>query len=170
MQTAIVFALSNFTLSFLVLGFVLGLIAYARSERGPGALAEAMLAYYLLCALGFSFLYNFVMHVFFQSIAAGNIGWQPSPFETEVGFASLGFAAVALLAFKGSYGLRVGAVAGPSIFLLGAAGGHVYQMIAAHNFAPGNAGIIFWTDIVVPLIGFALLALQRRYSSGSVVK
>jgi hypothetical protein len=35
-------------------------------------------------------------------------------------------------------------------------------MITAHNFAPGNAGIIFWSDIVLPLIGFALLWLQRR--------
>jgi hypothetical protein len=35
-------------------------------------------------------------------------------------------------------------------------------MITAHNFAPGNAGIIFWSDIFLPLIGFALLRLQRR--------
>ena len=34
-------------------------------------------------------------------------------------------------------------------------------MITAHNFAPGNAGIIFWMDIVVPLIGFALLTWAR---------
>jgi hypothetical protein len=162
MVAIIVFVLSNFPLSFLVLGFILGLIAYARGPKQPGALVEALFAYYLLSAIGFTFLYNFVMHVFFQSTAAGYIGWQPSPFETEVGFASLGFAAVALLAFKGSYGLRVGAVVGPAFFLLGAAGGHVYQMITARNFAPGNAGIIFYMDIVVPLVGFAFLYLQRE--------
>jgi len=161
MAAVIAFVLSNYPLSFLVLGFVLGFIAYARGPKRPGALVEALFATYLLSALGFSYLLNFVMHVFFQSTAAAYIGWQPSPFETEVGFASLGFAAVAFLAVKGSYGLRVGAVVGPSIFLLGAAGGHVYQMITAHNFAPGNAGIIFWMDIVVPLIGFAFLYLQR---------
>jgi hypothetical protein len=162
MTALITFIISNYPLSFLILGFALGLIAYARSPKGPGALVEALFATYLLSALGFSYLLNFVMHVFFQSTAAAYIGWQPSPFETEVGFASLGFAAVALLAFKGPYALRVGAVVGPSFFLLGAAGGHVYQMITAHNFAPGNAGIIFWMDIVVPLIGFAFLYLQRK--------
>jgi hypothetical protein len=161
MASLLTFIISNYPLSFLVLGFVLGLIAYARAPKGPGALVEALFATYLLCALGFSYLLNFVMHVFFQKTAAAYIGWQPSPFETEVGFASLGFAAVALLAVKGSYGLRVGAVVGPAFFLWGAAGGHVYQMIAAHNFAPGNAGIIFWMDIIVPLIGFAFLYLQR---------
>ena len=34
-------------------------------------------------------------------------------------------------------------------------------MIAAGNFAPGNAGVIFYTDI--PIIGFVLLWLQHRY-------
>jgi Family of unknown function (DUF6790) len=162
LASLLTFIISNYPLSFLILGFVLGLIAYARGPKGEGALTEALFAYYLLSAGGFSYLVNFVMHVFFQKTASAYIGWQPSPFETEVGFASLGFAAVALLAVKGSYGLRIGAVVGPSFFLLGAASGHIYQMITAHNFAPGNAGIIFWMDIVVPLIGFAFLYLQRE--------
>jgi hypothetical protein len=37
------------------------------------------------------------------------------PFEVEVGFASLGFALVAILAFRGSYGMRAAAVIGPDI-------------------------------------------------------
>ena len=45
--------------------------------------------------------------------------------------------------------------------MLRAAAGHVYQMITAHNFAPGNAGIIFWSDVLLPLFGFARLWLQR---------
>ena len=59
--------------------------------------------------------------------------------------------------------MRAAAVVGPSMFLLGAAGGHIYQMITAHNFAPGNAGIIFYTDILIPIIGFVLLGMQWRY-------
>jgi hypothetical protein len=56
------------------------------------------------------------------------------------------------------------AVIGIACFLLGAAGGHVVAMIKSHNFAPGNAGIIFYTDILLPIIGFALLWLAYRYS------
>ncbi len=66
------------------------------------------------------------------------------------------------LQLSGVYDLRLAAVLGPSIFTLGAAAGHINQMISAHNFAPGNAGIIFWTDILIPLFGFALLWLQSR--------
>jgi hypothetical protein len=50
----------------------------------------------------------------------------------------------------------------PSIFTLGAAVGHVVQMVSAHNFAPGNAGPIFYTDIIIPVFGFALLWLARE--------
>jgi hypothetical protein len=35
-------------------------------------------------------------------------------------------------------------------------------MVVAHNFAPGNAGAIFWTDIILPIVGFVLLGLYAR--------
>jgi hypothetical protein len=35
-------------------------------------------------------------------------------------------------------------------------------MITAHNFAPGNAGVIFYSDILAPVVGFIFLWLQRR--------
>ena len=77
--------------------------------------------------------------------------------------ASLGFSAVAFAAAFRSFDLRLAAILGSSVFLLGAAAGHVHQMVTARNFAPGNAGIIFYMDVIVPLIGFVLLALQHRY-------
>ncbi len=156
------FVLSNFTLNFLVIGLISSALAYLSKPhpRSRAQLVEALFSYFLLFSIGFSFLYNFVIHVFFGEMAARFIGWADSPFQTEVGFASLGFAAVGFLAFRGDRGLRIAAVIGPALFLLGAAGGHVYQMITTHNFAPGNAGVIFWTDILVPAIGFGLLYLQ----------
>ena len=41
-------------------------------------------------------------------------------------------------------------------------GGLLYQMVVANNFEPGNAGIIFYMDIGIPLIGFVFLWLQHR--------
>ena len=164
MSEFIGFVLGNFTLSFFVIGLVFSAasLAMARRPRTAPVVVEALLSWFLFFSIGLSFLYNFVMHVFFADMAAHFIGWANSPFQYEVGFASLGFAAVGLFAFLGSPGFRTAAVLGPAGFLWGAAGGHVYQMIAAHNFAPGNAGVIFWTDILIPVVGFALLYLQRR--------
>src|SRR5579875_1167236 len=158
MKAAIVFLLSNFTLTFLVIGLIAAALSLLRTRPlRPGAVVEAVFAWFLLFSIGLSFFYNFVIHVFFGGMAARFIGWADSPFQAEVGFASLGFAAVGFLAFRGSYGLRVAAVVGPALFLWGAAAGHVYQMIIASNFAPGNAGVIFYSDILIPLLGFVLL-------------
>jgi hypothetical protein len=43
---------------------------------------------------------------------------------------------------------------------------HVYQMVTAHNFALGNAGVIFCSDVLVPVIGLLFLWLQWRPASG----
>lgn len=164
MRDVIVFVLGNFTLTFFVLGLLASAIALWRTHRprSSAIVIEALFSYFLLFSIGLANLYNFVLHVFFGKMTAGFIGWADSPFQLEVGFASLGFAVLGLLAFKGSFDMRLAAVVGPACFLWGAAGGHVYQMITAHNFAPGNAGVIFYSDILVPVMGFIFLWLQRR--------
>jgi hypothetical protein len=162
----IIYALSNFFLTSLVIGLIAALLSWRFGRRRSGGILEEIFAFYLLFPIGISFLYNFVCHGFFGDMTARFIGWQNSPFQLEVAFASLGFAVVGLLAFRGSHGLRIGAVIGPALFLLGAAGGHVYQMIVAHNFAPGNAGAIFYMDIVIPVFGLVLLGLEQRRLRG----
>lgn len=171
MRDAIEFVLGNFTLTFFVLGLLASAIAlrHAPRPRHLGVVVEALFSYFLLFSIVLSYLYNFVFHVFFGELAASFIGWEDSPFQLEVGFASLGFAVVGLLAFKGSFDMRLAAVVGPACFLWGAAGGHVYQMITAGNFAPGNAGVIFYSDILVPILGFIFLWLQRRVGKERLV-
>ncbi|HUC19248.1 MAG TPA: DUF6790 family protein [Acetobacteraceae bacterium] len=166
-KATITFVMSNYSLSFFVLGLFVSLAAIARSGSPVDCplIVEKLLAWYVFFSIGIDNFYNFVMHVFFGRMSAAFIGWADSPFQFEVGTASLGFAAVGLLAAFRSYDLRLAAVLGPSIFTLGAAVGHLYQMITAHNFAPGNAGIIFWTDVFIPLFGFALLRLSRSSAS-----
>jgi hypothetical protein len=164
-RAAITFFLSNYSFTFFLIGLVVSLIAIMAS-RGGGvtrALAvEKLLAWYVFFSIGVDNLYNFVMHVFFGEMSARFIGWADSPFQLEVGVASLGFATVGFLAAFRSFDLRLAAIIGPGVFTLGAAIGHIQQMMTAHNFAPGNAGLIFWTDIFVPVFGFALLWLQHR--------
>ncbi len=162
-RTFIIAALSNFPLTFLIIGLIAAALslAFGGAPRPAQKIREEIFAYFLLFEIGFSFFYNFVMHVFFGHMAAHFIGWQNSPFQAEVGFASLGFSLVGLMAFRGSHGLRIAALIGPSIFLLAAAAGHIRQMIVARNFAPGNAGVMLYMDIIVPVIGLILLGLEH---------
>ena len=129
---------------------------------GQPVMIEKLLSWFVFWTVGVAYLYNFVFHVFFGEMAARFVGWTDSPFQLEVGTASLGFAAVGFLAAFRSFDLRLAAILGPGIFCLGAAAGHIHQMITAHNFAPGNAGVIFWMDILLPLFGAALLWLSRN--------
>jgi hypothetical protein len=150
---------SNRSLTFFVIGLIVSGIAITWSSKPVDRtlIVEKLLAWCVFFSIGIENFYNFVMHVFFGEMSARFIGWPDSPFQFEVGTASLGFAAVELLAAFRSFDLRLAAIIGPSIFTLGAAVGHVYKMVTAHNFAPSNAGIIFWTDIGIPLFGFVLL-------------
>ena len=166
MRDFIRFALGNFTLTFLIIGLIFSAAALARHPKpltGP-VIVEKLFAYFLLFSIGFGFFYNFVMHTFFGEMTARLIGWADSPFQQEVGFASLGMSLLGFLAWRGSRDLRLAAIVAPAPFLLGAAGVHVYEMVTAHNFEPGNAGVVFYTDILLPIIGFVLLWLQRKHA------
>jgi hypothetical protein len=48
-------------------------------------------------------------------------------------------------------------VIGTGVFLWGAAGGHMYEMIAEDNFSRNNAGNVLYLDILLPTANAALL-------------
>lgn len=157
-------AISNPALSIFNLGilFAIVVLLFKQKPLGEGTVVEVLFSYYLLFSIGINYLVNFILHVFFGKMIASFIGWADSPFQLEVGFASLGFAVVGFFAFRGSFGMRAAAVIGPAFFLLGAAGGHIYQMVKSGNFAPGNAGTVFWMDLILPVVGFVLLYLSHK--------
>lgn len=164
MKDLIVFLLSNYTLTLLIISIITATISLIvhKNNRKQTQTSKIIFAHFLLFNIGFSFLYSFIMHVFFGNMAAQFIGWADSPFQTELGYACLGFAVVGIISFWSSLGFRAATVIASSLFTLGAASVHIIEMITQHNFAPGNAGVIFWTDIFIPLIGFILLAFQYK--------
>ncbi len=156
-------------MTLLIIGLIAGWISLASKPkpRSMNVIAEAFLSYYMLFAIGINNLVNFVFHVFFGDMAAGFIGWAQSPFQAEVGFASLGIGIVGMMAFRAGLPFRVATYIPPAVFSLGAAGGHIYQMIAAHNFSPGNVGLVLPTDIILPVVGFILLYLSYKHPKTS---
>ena len=79
--------------------------------------SERILAYFIFFNIGLNNLYNFVMHVFYGDMAAKFIGWEQSPFQLEVGFASLGFAVIGLMCiFVKNLGFRTATVICPTFF------------------------------------------------------
>ena len=161
----ITLVVGNYFLTLLIIGLIAGFLSIINKPkpRSTNLIAEALLSYYMLFAIGINNLVNFVFHVFFGDMAARFIGWEQSPFQAEVGFASLGIGIVGVMAFRAGLPFRVATYIPPAVFSLGAAGGHIYQMIAAHNFSPGNVGLVLPTDIILPAVGFILLYLSYKH-------
>jgi hypothetical protein len=149
----IAYILNNFPAVCLLIAVLATFINYLFKKP----FLPSLLNNFLLYVVFIYYFYNFIMHVFLGDMVAHFIGWPQSPFQAEVGYASLGFALVGLYAYFRPYPAKVCAIVGPACFLWGAAIGHIYQIIHAHNFAPGNAGSVLYTDIIIPFIGFGIL-------------
>jgi hypothetical protein len=148
--------------------FVLAL-ALAALRRDHHSSAERFLAWLLLLPIGVSGLWAGLFHVFFPTVAAGLIGWHVSPYQFEVGMADLAIGVTAMVSFWRDLSFKAAAVCAASIFLLGDAVGHVREMLVAGNFAPGNAGVPFYMDVICPVLAIALLvaASRGRKSAGT---
>ena len=117
----------------------------------------------LLLSVGVQGVYTFVVHVFFPAYSAEHIGWAVSPFQFEVGIADLTVGVLGLIAFWSNFSFRVAAAIAAIVWYGGDAIGHVRQMIIANNYAPGNAGSWFWTDVLVPIVLIvSVLPVWRR--------
>jgi hypothetical protein len=113
----IAFVLGNFTLSFFVIGLVFSAVAITRAPKPRGAtvVIEKLLSWFVFWTIGVLYLYNAVFHIFFGKMAAAFIGWADSPFQFEVGTASLGFSAVGFLAAFGGFDRRLAAILGSNL-------------------------------------------------------
>ena len=91
-SSALIFVIGNYFVTFFVIGLIAAGISLFNKPKPlrSGEAGEAFFSYYLLFAIGINNLINFVFHVFLGDIAAKFIGWENSPFQAEVGFASLG--------------------------------------------------------------------------------
>ena len=153
----IAFVLENLPAFLLVSALII-----AGVSRDHEPTAARFLSWVLLLPIGITGLWAALFHLAAPARAAALIGWQTSPFQFEVGMADLAIGVTACLAFRRSLGFKAAAVIAASVFLLGDAAGHLYQMKAAGNFAPGNAGTPFFMDIVGPALGIVLLIAAWR--------
>ena len=155
---AIAFLLMNFTITFFVIGVLVAAIVVAVERPSKHEVISVFFSWFLFFAIGVTYVFNGIMHTVFGDMSAASIGWENNGFQAEVGFASLGIGIVGLMAFprRMPYSLTLAALVGPACFLWGAAGTHIVDIVTTGNLAPNNAGVILYTDILIPAIGLAL--------------
>lgn len=168
METLIRFVVSNYFAVFFIISLIVAWFKVKKSSRIESGknIYEIYLSEFMLYTVGWCNIVNFVFHVFFGEMSAGFIGWEDSPFQAEVGYASLGMGIAGIMSYKRDFSFRLAALIAPVIFYLGAAGGHIYEMVAYHNFSPGNVGLVLPFDIIIPLCGlFFAYKVSRSLSS-----
>jgi len=122
--------------------------------------------------LGFAFfsLRGFVGHTILANTVALDIGWETgSLFQTELAFYHLGLGVMAMLCLWKRDSLWVGIIYAKSIFLFGAAGVHIWDIIVNQNFSHGNTGtILFLNDLILPLVSIVLLQVYLKQRKNNI--
>ncbi|MFJ3392518.1 DUF6790 family protein [Leifsonia aquatica] len=153
--------IGNYMTTLFVVGLIVALIRVL-AHRGPRTvefISGTFLNSFVIWAVGVAQTVNFVMHSVFGDYAAKTIGWAQSPFQWELAVSSLGVGVMAFILGrrKAPFIGKAAIVLATVIFGLGAAGGHVYQMIVNHDYAANNTGLLLISDIVINLIGLAFV-------------
>ncbi len=95
-------------------------------------------------------------------MSAASIGWPAgNPFQSEVAVANLTIATLGILCYWIRGNFWVATVIAFSVQWLGAAVVHIRDIMVAANYAPNNAGLTLYLDILMPLILIALLVYYR---------
>jgi hypothetical protein len=144
------------------------LCAIIAVRRGPrpitfGFVVDRLLRYVLIFPLGVQSLWAFFCYVFVPEQSAAAIGWEPSPFQYEVGVANLGIGLASLYAAYAGFQARAAVAVMAMCFLGGAGIGHIRDIAIGGNLAPGNAGPILYTDFLTPIAILFLLFMSTRW-------
>ncbi len=155
MSQAAIWQLTMFILFILplILGLTHILLTKTRSKLRR---AHIMLSYTTAVYIAVEGTFFGLQQIFHPQMVAEFVGWSISPFIREVGMANLSYGILGLTSFWRRNSFRTATILGSGMFLFFAFIGHLYDIIVTGNFQPGNAGVIFFTDIFIPII-FAIL-------------
>ncbi len=153
-----------FILIFLLIALVgAGIhLVLQKQPRTGKRIVEIFLLWVLVVCVGVSGLFDFYGHAFRADEVARLIGWPTgNPFQFEVAIANLVFGILGILCIwiRGTFWYAAG-LAG-ALFGLGAAYGHIVQMVVYGDYAPNNAGLFLYSEIAVSLLILGLLLAYK---------
>jgi hypothetical protein len=148
------------SLLLLVLGLVVGAVHLFldKQPKTKARVAEIFLLWLLVISVGVLSILFFIGHTVFADASAASIGWPAgNPFQSEVAVANLTIGTLGILCYwiRGNFWLA--SVIAFSVQWLGAAVVHIRSILLSANYAPNNAGVTFYLDILMPVILIGLL-------------
>jgi hypothetical protein len=168
-------------LVFLVLALVVGAVRLYldKQPRTKGRVAEIFLLSFLVITVGIGHVFFFVSHTVFAEATAASIGWPAgNPFQSEVAVANLAVGILGILCYWMRGNFWTATAIGFSVWWMGDAVVHIRSIVVAANYAPNNAGVTLYMDILLPVILIALLVYylhvnraeehERTHSEGTL--
>lgn len=125
-----------------------------------------LLAWLLGVQVGLGALWAFLGHYFKSDEVAAYIGWPPgNPFQKEIAFTNLALGLCGVLSFLLRNpplrdGFWLATILFATIFLCGAFTVHLTDRKEHGNKNPGNAGPVFFADIVMPAVLWGLYLVR----------
>ena len=156
------------SLVFLILGLVVGAIHLYidKQPRTKGRVAEIFLLWMLVITVGVLGVLFFISHTLLAKTTAQSIGWPAgNPFQSEVAVANLTIATLGILCYWMRENFWVATVIAFSVQWLGAAVVHIREILVAADYAPNNAGMTLYMDVLIPVILIALLVYYEHVRS-----
>jgi hypothetical protein len=153
-----------FQWAVVIVGFAVHVGLDRSSLRRTGGRVAELAALWLIVGQGFFVVWGGAFHIGpTSSDIAAQIGYAPSMFQWEVGWADiaigLAMMALALPRFRGAWTNAVLFVL--TVYFVGDGIGHIMQLVGDGNTAPDN----LWampSNFVLPALAIGLVALARR--------
>ncbi|MFA6001600.1 MAG: DUF6790 family protein [Thermoleophilia bacterium] len=151
-------------LQILVIAFGVGIhMMRNRDDRTGAGFFKVFLPWFLAVSIGLGGVWSFMGHAFFADETAKSIGWPiGNPFQFEVAIANLSYGVLGFLCLRYHGKFWWATVIAYTVFLWGAAYGHIYELLVNNNHEPGNAGFVLYADIITPVLLIALLIAYSK--------
>lgn len=138
---------------------ILGALVHLFVSKKPktsNRLFELLLLWFLGIGIGIGSIFNGLLQVFNPQMVAQLVGWPNTPFLREVGFANISYGVLGLLSIR-YRSFWIPTIIAFTVFMWGAAAGHIYNIQQTGNLATGNAGAVLYLDILMPILFIVLL-------------
>ncbi|MGH7912289.1 MAG: DUF6790 family protein [Candidatus Dormibacteraceae bacterium] len=153
-----------------IVGTALHLLLSRRPRTGLRIL-EVFLLWWFGWGVGVTALIAFYANGFLSDPMATRIGFPTgNPFQWEVASANLAVCVAGFLCLRYRDRFWEATTVVATVYLWGAAVGHIRQYVQFGNNHPYNTGPILWTDIFVQVVLIAALIIYRRMQHASAVR
>lgn len=147
--------------------------AIIQTRRHPERIAaDIHLVWWMVAVVGVASVLGAAAHIFDGAQVAEQIGYTRGDggFQWENAMGDLAIGVVGIMAywFRGHFWLC--AIVVLTIQYVGDAAGHIYFWVAQDNTKPYNIGIPLWTDILLPVVMWALYLWSRRSGGDALPK